>query len=223
MVTFVASNDLAVTAGIPPAPVVVSSNFDYLIHIRNTGINPLTQVVLTDSLPATVTFVSASSSQGTVGQSPLFPSLVIGNLGAIVPGQSATVTVTVTANSAGALTNTATVACGQVEPNLANNTATDIRNVVAPVVITFQPMSQSVSAGANVSFNVEVSGSPPFTYQWYFEGAPLAGGTGATLTLTNVAATQAGTYTVTVFQFVGPDDPDVFEADSDTATLTVGP
>jgi uncharacterized repeat protein (TIGR01451 family) len=223
MVTFVASNDLAVTIGIPPGPVVVNSNFDYLIHIQNAGINPLTQVVLTDSLPATVTFVSASSSQGTVGQSPPFPSLVIGNLGAIAPGQSATVTVTVTANSAGAITNTATVACGQVEPNLANNTATDILSVVDPVAITFQPISQSVSAGGTVSFNVEVSGSPPFTYQWYFDGAPVTGGTGTALTLTNVAATQAGTYSVTVFQFIGPDDPDVFEADSDEVTLTVGP
>jgi hypothetical protein len=69
-------------------------------------------------------------------------------------------------------------------------------------------------------FNVGVTGTPPFTYQWFFNGTNLLdGATSATLTLTNVAATQAGTYSVSVLQMLGPED--IEGDDSAPATLTV--
>jgi Concanavalin A-like lectin/glucanases superfamily/Immunoglobulin domain/Immunoglobulin I-set domain/Cohesin domain len=68
-----------------------------------------------------------------------------------------------------------------------------------PPAITTQPASQTVWAGTNVTFTVAATGSTPLSYQWYFNtNTLLAGATNATLTLTNVQASQAGVYSVTV-------------------------
>lgn len=59
---------------------------------------------------------------------------------------------------------------------------------------TQQPGSQTVTAGASVSFTVAVTGNPTPTIQWTKNGQPIAGATGLTLTLTNVQAAHAGSY-----------------------------
>ena len=79
---------------------------------------------------------------------------------------------------------------------------------VAPS-ITRQPASQNVVAGANVSFNVAATGTAPLEYQWRFDGADLgdggniSGSETATLTISNVQASQAGAYSVVVANGVG--------------------
>jgi hypothetical protein len=70
--------------------------------------------------------------------------------------------------------------------------------VAAPPAITTQPQSQTLLAGSSVTFKVVATGNPAPTYQWSLNGTPLAGGTRASLTLTNVAAANDGTYTVTI-------------------------
>ena len=64
--------------------------------------------------------------------------------------------------------------------------------------IVTQPYSQTVNAGTNVTFSVVASGTPPFRYQWLFNGANILNATNATLILTNVQATNAGSYSVMV-------------------------
>ena len=80
--------------------------------------------------------------------------------------------------------------------------------------ITTQPLSQTVVAGATVTFTIAASGSPAPTYQWRKDGIDIAGATSATLTLNNVAATAAGTYTVTATNVAG-------SATSNAVTLVV--
>ena len=218
MVTFVASNDLAVALEELPSPVLVGSNLLYVAKVQNTGLNPVTGVTLTNTLPLTLSFVSVVSSQGSVTNSS---NLVTASLGVLSPGALATVTITATANSEGPITDTVTVACSQFEPNLTNNTATDYRTVMSLVAITNQPSPQSVPVGGTANFTVGASGTPPLTYQWSINGTAIGGATNATLMLTNVTATEAGSYGVAVFQIPEPEDP--FEADSIPATLTVLP
>ncbi len=65
------------------------------------------------------------------------------------------------------------------------------------------PASQSAGVGSSVTFSVSVQGTMPFSYQWLFNGQPLAGQTNATLTLNNVSANQAGAYSVIVSNSAG--------------------
>lgn len=96
-----------------------------------------------------------------------------------------------------------------------NLTLSPSSNAVAPA-ITSQPQNVTVTAGGNASFSVTATGNPAPTYQWLKDGATLAGATSATLSLTNVQAGDAGSYTVTVTNSAG-------SVTSSAATLTVNP
>src|SRR5690349_21196961 len=73
-----------------------------------------------------------------------------------------------------------------------------------PPAITAQPRSQSVSPGANVTFRVTAAGTPPLSFQWFWNEAPVDAATNSTLVLTNVNLTQAGSYSVVVSNDGGP-------------------
>ncbi len=74
-----------------------------------------------------------------------------------------------------------------------------LQAVIGPMVIFRQPDDQAVYPGETVVFSVEAAGSPPWDYQWQFNGADLAGQTQATLTLTNVLMLiQGGRYRVLI-------------------------
>ncbi|PYL00207.1 MAG: hypothetical protein DME19_05930 [Verrucomicrobia bacterium] len=72
----------------------------------------------------------------------------------------------------------------------------------APPQILVQPVSQIVSAGANVTFSVTATGSQPLHYQWQMNGTDLTGATAATLSLQNVQSSDIGIYSVVVSNFV---------------------
>jgi hypothetical protein len=67
-----------------------------------------------------------------------------------------------------------------------------------PVRIVAPPKDQAVAMGAAASFEVGLTGTAPFAYQWHFNGAELAGETNAVLRLLHVDQDQAGTYRVRV-------------------------
>jgi hypothetical protein len=65
-------------------------------------------------------------------------------------------------------------------------------------VITAQPQSMSVAAGADVSLSVGAVGAGTLSYRWLFDGSALAGGQGNPLNVTNAGAANAGSYQVIV-------------------------
>jgi len=71
-------------------------------------------------------------------------------------------------------------------------------SVIALPGITTQPVSQSCLPGASISFYVGVSGTPPFTIQWYDGGTAVPTGTKATLHLDNISNANAGNYSVVI-------------------------
>ncbi len=73
---------------------------------------------------------------------------------------------------------------------------------VTPAIIS-QPLSQTVNYGGTVTFNALVSGSTPLAFQWNQNGAPIAGGTNVSLTLSNLLVSQSGSYTLAVTNPVG--------------------
>jgi DNA/RNA endonuclease G (NUC1) len=81
-------------------------------------------------------------------------------------------------------------------------TLATINSAVAPG-ITAQPQSTNIIAGSNAIFNVTATGTAPLSYQWQLANTNLPTATNATLTLTNVAANQAGAYRVVVTNSAG--------------------
>ncbi|EIP97261.1 immunoglobulin I-set domain-containing protein [Opitutaceae bacterium TAV1] len=80
-------------------------------------------------------------------------------------------------------------------------------------VLTAAPASQTANVGATVVFTAAASGAPAPAYQWHKDGKALPGKTAATLTLTNVQASDAGTYKVVASNSAGTAEA--------SATLTV--
>jgi hypothetical protein len=75
--------------------------------------------------------------------------------------------------------------------------------VLVPPQITAQPQDQSVPAGSNATFSVAATGTTPFTYQWYFNGAVLNNATNSTVGLSGITFSNVGFYSVWVSNAVG--------------------
>jgi hypothetical protein len=69
--------------------------------------------------------------------------------------------------------------------------------------ITTQPQDIVVSRDSNAVFTVRATGFTPFTYQWYYNGAPIAGATSSNLVLLNVQGRMEGIYSATVSNSLG--------------------
>lgn len=116
------SANVSVSVNDSPDPVVVSSNVTYSIVINNSGPFDAPGVTLTDTLIGPGILKAATTTQGTLDTNS---HPIIGALGEIKAGASATVTLTVTAQSPGTITNIATVASLYADPGPTNNSATN--------------------------------------------------------------------------------------------------
>ena len=202
------STDLGVTLTASPDPVLAGHSLSYTLAVTNLGPDPASSVTLTDILPASVTFVSASPGCTNIG------GAVVCILGTLASGGTSNFTVVVTPTAGGLITNTLTVISPTSDPNPANNAAMIVISVSDPPTIAVQPGSQAVLPGTDVTFQVSVAGADPLTYQWSFNGTNLPGAVDAVLTLTNVGLAQAGSYAVLVTNIYGT-------ILSSTAVLTV--
>ncbi|HEX3557712.1 MAG TPA: FG-GAP-like repeat-containing protein, partial [Pyrinomonadaceae bacterium] len=146
------SADLAVTKTDSPDPAVSGNQLTYTITATNNGPDPATGVAVNDPLPAGVSFVSATPSQGTCSGT----ATVNCRLGTLVSGANATVTIVVTPNVAGTLTNTATVSSVQPDPHTANNSATANTTVNSPPP-TFSIGGRVTDVNSNAVPGVSVS------------------------------------------------------------------
>ncbi len=114
-------------------------------------------------------------------------------------------------NSTYVVTNASTAMAGTYTVTIHNafgdastsGVVVDISPSTRPV-ITQQPYAGTRYVGGRVTMSVLASGTPPLTYQWSHAGTAIAGATNATLTLTNLQSSDAGSYVVTVSNVVGP-------------------
>jgi hypothetical protein len=85
--------------------------------------------------------------------------------------------------------------------------------VVAPA-ITREPKGITIKAGSSLILSVAATGSPAPTYQWQLNGTAVPGATAATLVLTDILASQSGSYNVVVTNSAG-------SATSKSATVVI--
>jgi hypothetical protein len=86
---------------------------------------------------------------------------------------------------------------------------------LAPSIL-LQPQSRAVDPGSSVTFTAAAGGSPPLGYQCQLNHIAIPGATASALTLTNVQASQAGSYLLIVTNAAG-------SATSSDALLTLLP
>ena len=137
------SADLVVSLMTDPANVSPASNYRYVVHVANAGASDASNVVVTTTLPATVTFISASTSvpggSCTVNATEVtcsIPRIIVNSaeeayIDVTAPEGNASVTVSSTASAdqveANALDNqaslTTTIGSGQPSQSGSNSTS----------------------------------------------------------------------------------------------------
>lgn len=185
------------------AEVAPGGNLTYTINVSNAaGPSDATGLVISDTLPAGVTFVS-----GTINGQPatINGNVVTFNAGTLAAGASvsATLTVTVSAGATGALTNTATVTAAENETNTANNTDTAVTTLVPDVDLTVQKAVSLTDAqvGTELTYTITVTNS-------------------GTSTATSVTATDTLPAGVTFVSGTGPSG--ALTANGQTVNVDVG-
>jgi len=114
------SSDLAIGETLLPGLVNLGSNLTATLSVTNLGPGAASGVVVTDALPAGLSFVSAVATQGTCTNSG---NVVSCSLGTMTNGAVAFVTVVATASSAGVVSDTATVGSASADFVTTNNSA----------------------------------------------------------------------------------------------------
>ena len=129
-----ASADLSVTKS-GTATAKPGAQFDYQLVWTNNGPDAAANVKMTDTLPASVSFVSASFGPGGPPTSCGLGQTINCSTTTLANGTSVTLIVTVKVDPAAAdatvISNTASVSADTLDPNTANNSATTNTTVVA--------------------------------------------------------------------------------------------
>ena len=224
--TFTAnSNGTATLSGTPTAAGSYSLGLT-----ANNGVNPNGTQTLTVTVTQAPTFTSASTATFTVGTASSFtvttsgyPAPAITRTGTLPAG----LTLVDNGNGTATLAGTPTAGGGYLLSLTANNgvnpnaTQTLTVNVTQAPTVTTNPVNQSVTAGASVTFSAAAAGFPTPTVQWQRAVAggsfsAIPGATGASYSFTTVAGDNGTQYRAVFTNAVN-------SATSTAATLTVSP
>jgi uncharacterized repeat protein (TIGR01451 family) len=150
--------DLMITKSATPDPVVAGDALTYSLIIANNGPADSEDVVVTDSLPESVTVTEIISSHGSCFEAG---GTVNCELGALIAGEEAEVIIEVVVNShaVGVVTNTASVAGERNDPNVLNNfdEATAVINLETDLTVAISGSVDPVGAGQNLAYSVNFS------------------------------------------------------------------
>ncbi|MBE7551152.1 MAG: DUF11 domain-containing protein [Anaerolineales bacterium] len=153
--------NLSVVKTVSPGPIRVGTPFTYTLSVASApGFYRATGVTLVDNLPPTVTYKSASSTQGSCSGT----ATVTCTLGIIESGASPIiVTIVVTPTAAGLITNTATITSDVPDPIPANNAASITTTVdpVADLSVAKMDSTDPVTAGTSLTYTLIVTNNGP--------------------------------------------------------------
>ncbi len=151
------SADLSLTKTGSPDPVATGGSITYELIVDNAGPETATGVQVVDTLPGGVMFDSASAGCNESG------GVVTCALSNIDSGGSDMVEIVVTAETAGEITNSATVSASEPDPQPQDNSDSETTTVTASadlsVSVTDSPDPAFV--GQNVTYTVTVTNNGP--------------------------------------------------------------
>jgi uncharacterized repeat protein (TIGR01451 family)/MYXO-CTERM domain-containing protein len=126
--------DLSITAVDAPDPVATGGALSYTVNVANSGPSAATNVVVTDTLPAGSTFVSAT---GTGFSCVEAAGVVTCTTPSMNPGEATAITIQVSAPAAaGTAVSTAQVAADEFDPDASNNSASVQTTVLLPANVS---------------------------------------------------------------------------------------
>ncbi len=142
--------DLKVTENVSASAVIIGNNATFTMTVTDLGLLDAANVTLTDVLPGTVTFVSATPSQGSC----IGTTTVTCDLGALAKDASATVAIDVTTTAVGAVNNTASVAGSVTDPVSAND------SIAATVMVNNIPSGGGAGGGGGGGCGIGTPAAP---------------------------------------------------------------
>jgi uncharacterized repeat protein (TIGR01451 family) len=129
--------DLSVTKDDSPDPVVVGENITYDVTVENNGPGDATDVVVTDRIPSSSSFVSATPSQGTCSHAN---GVVTCNLGNLANGATATIEIVVKARgNPNTIFNQVSVSSSSGDGNATNDKDSESTRVIGLRKLSFAP------------------------------------------------------------------------------------
>jgi uncharacterized repeat protein (TIGR01451 family) len=196
--------DVAVSVS-GPASANEGDNVIYTITLTNAGPGAASGVTVTDTLPANLSYKSATAGQGTFS---VANGVVTYSVGSIAAGGSVTLTVTAQATEDGSATDTASVSSSNsFDPNSANNSASATTAFAEPAIVVSGPIQTTSRSLSNfqVATFTHASGVEPasaFTATINWGDGKTSTGTitlsGTTYKVTGTHTySKRGTYTIT--------------------------
>jgi len=170
--------DLVVGMAESADPIFAGQNETYTLTVTNVSVPfNATGTVLTDTLPASLTFVSATTSQGSLITPPVGSTgTITANIGSLAPNATATITITTKSTAAGLITNTASATANEAEFEPSDNSRSQQTTVKAALLQKVLLASQVLIGGCqNTTGNV------------YLTGPAGPGGVTISLSTTNLA------------------------------------
>jgi uncharacterized repeat protein (TIGR01451 family) len=152
--------DLALTKTADRPTSSVGDTITFTVTLSNNGPAAATAVLVTDQLPAGLTFQSATPSQGTYAS-----TTGLWTVGTVMAGTTQTLVLAAQVASASAFTNIATIThADQTDPNPANNTASaTVTPQPADLALRKTSDRPTASVGDTVTFTVTLSNNGPGT------------------------------------------------------------
>jgi len=153
--------DLSIAKADSPDPVYTGSELTYELSVFNNGPSDASRVTVIDTLPVETIFNSATTSQGSCGETE---GSVSCDLGSLASGAGATITILVTPTAGGLITNTAHVSGNETDPDSTNNTANSSTTVIFVVGVDIKPGNPNnpVNPGNKGQFTVAILSAPGF-------------------------------------------------------------
>lgn len=155
--------DLNIVQSDSADPIIAGGTYSYSIDVNNIGPNDSNAIIVTDTLPTNVSYISSSGAGWTCGDSGQVVTCTRATIANGANAPTITINAQVTGAVTGAITNTVNVTATTGDPSLSNNTATENTLVNQGTELTLdKSVAEPVVGLATTSFTLSPRNLGPY-------------------------------------------------------------